>query len=67
MASKDILPPKDLKNGPDAQIKDAVMPGELQELKRPVDAVTDRYTALEEAIPKVRNRSAFVKTNTNDF
>ena len=55
MASEDILPQKDLESGPEAQIKNAVMPGELQELKRPVDALTDRCKALKEAVPKLRN------------
>ena len=55
MTSENILPQKDLESGPDAQIKNAVMPGDLQELQRPVDPLTDRCKALEEAVPKPRN------------
>ena len=53
IASEDILPEKDLKSGPDAQIKNTIIPGELQELKRPLDALTDRCKALEVAVPKL--------------
>ena len=55
MASEDILPQTDLESGSDAQIKNAVMPGVLQELKRTVDALADRCRALEEAVSKLRN------------
>ena len=55
MASEDILPQKDLESGPDAQIKNAVIPDELQELKRPVDALINRCKALKETVPKLRN------------
>lgn len=38
----------------DAQIKNAVMPSELQELKQAVNALRDRCDALEEVVLKRR-------------
>ena len=55
ITSEDILPQTNLESGSDAQIKNAVMSGELQELKRAVNTLTDRCKALTETVPKLRN------------
>lgn len=45
----------DLQSGSEEQIKNAIRPGEFQELKQAVDALGDRCEALEEAVPKLQD------------
>ena len=55
MFSKAPLQQTDLHNGLEEQIKNTIRPGNFYKFKEAVDALGDRYKALEEAVPKIQD------------
>lgn len=55
MFPENPLPQANLQSGSEEETKNAIRPGEFQELKQAVDALGDRFEALEEAVPKLQD------------
>ena len=55
MFPEDPFPQANLQSGSEEETKNAIRPGEFQELKQAVDALGDRFEALEEAVPKLQD------------